>query len=82
MGRCHDGASICLQCLFLGLKVLKAFLNGILFLSKMTCVTDMLKTIPVEDFQRCYQNWKQRLHQCAATQGNYFEGDSIDFSKT
>jgi transposase len=41
-------------------------------------VTDMLKTIPVEDFQRCYQQWEQRLHRCVAVQGNYSEGDNID----
>lgn len=41
-------------------------------------VTDMLKTISVEDFQRCYQQWEQRLHRCVAAQGNYFEGDNID----
>ena len=40
-------------------------------------VTDMLKTIPVEDFQRCYQKW-EHLHRCVAAQGNYFEGDNID----
>ena len=26
-------------------------------------VTDMLKTIPVEDFQHCYQKWEQRFHR-------------------
>ena len=44
-------------------------------------VTDMLKTIPFEDFQRCYQKWEQRLHRCVAAQGNYFEGDNIDVWK-
>ena len=39
-------------------------------------VMDMLKIIPIEDFQRCYQKWG-RLHRCVAAQGNYFEGDSI-----
>jgi len=42
---------------------------------------DMLKTIPVEDFQRCYQKWEQRLHRCVAAQGNYFERDNGDFKK-
>ena len=41
-------------------------------------ITDMLKTIAVEDFQRCYQKWEQHLYQCVAAQGNYFEGDNID----
>ena len=44
-------------------------------------VTDMLKTIPVEDFQRCYQKWEQRLHRCVAAQENYFEEDNIDIWK-
>ena len=41
----------------------------------------MLKTIPVEDCQRCYQKWEQRLHWSVAAQGNYFEGDNIDVKK-
>ena len=44
-------------------------------------VTNMLNTIPIEDYQRCYQKWKQRLHQCEAAQGNYFEGEYIDRNK-
>jgi hypothetical protein len=44
-------------------------------------VTDMLKTIPVEDFQHCYQKWKQGLHRCVAAQGNYFDGDITDIRK-
>ena len=32
-------------------------------------VTDMLKTILVDDFQRCNQKWK-RLHRCVAAKGN------------
>ena len=40
-------------------------------------VMDMLKTIPVEDLQRCYHKW-EHLHLCVAAQGNYFEGDTID----
>lgn len=39
-------------------------------------VTEQLKAIPVEDFQRCYQEWEQRLRRCIAAQGNYFEGDN------
>ena len=33
--------------------------------------TDMLKTIPVEDFQGCYQKWEQCLHRCVAAQVKY-----------
>ena len=35
-------------------------------------VMDMLKTIPVEHFQRCYQKWEQHL------QGKYFDEDNND----
>ena len=41
-------------------------------------VTDQLKAIPVSDFQRCYEEWEQRLWRCVASQGNYFEGDKLD----
>ena len=44
-------------------------------------VKDMLKNIPVKDFQRCYQKWEQRFHRCVAAQGNYFDGDNIDVEK-
>ena len=35
----------------------------------VTSVTDMLKTIPFDDFLRCNQKWGQRLHRCVAVQG-------------
>jgi transposase len=41
-------------------------------------VTDELKGIPVEAFQHCHEQWKQRLRRCVAAQGNYFEGDDLD----
>ena len=41
-------------------------------------VTDELKGIPAEDFQHCYEEWKQRLRRYVAAQGNYFEGDNLD----
>jgi len=37
-------------------------------------VTDQLKAIAVRDYQRCYEEWEQRLRRCVASQGNYFEG--------
>ena len=40
-------------------------------------VTDQLKAIPVSDYQRCYEDWEQRLQRCVASQGNYFEGDKL-----
>jgi histone-lysine N-methyltransferase SETMAR len=42
-------------------------------------VTDELKGIPAEVFQNCYEQWKQRLRRCVSAQGNYFEGDNLDF---
>ena len=41
-------------------------------------VTDKLKAIPVSDFQRCYEEWEQRLQRCVVSQRNYFEGDKLD----
>ena len=41
-------------------------------------VKGMLKTIPVEDFQRCFQTWRQCFYRCAAALGNYFEGGNVD----
>ena len=41
-------------------------------------VTDQLRALPHEDFQRCYREWKQRLRGCVASEGNYFEGDKVD----
>ena len=41
-------------------------------------VTDQLKAIPVIDYQRCYEEWEQRLRRCVASQWNYFEGDKLD----
>jgi hypothetical protein len=43
-----------------------------------TALTDQLKEIPVSDFQRCYEEWKQRLRRCVASEGNYSEGDKLD----
>lgn len=40
-------------------------------------VTDQLKDIPVSEFQRCYEEWENRLKRCVASQGNYFEGDRV-----
>lgn len=41
-------------------------------------VTDQLKAIPVSEFQHCYEEWKNRLQRCVASQGNYFEGDNVE----
>jgi hypothetical protein len=39
-------------------------------------VTAILKTIPEEEFQKCFEQWKHRLTKCIGTQGDYFEGDN------
>ena len=41
-------------------------------------VTDQLKAILVSDYQRCYEDWEQRLRRFVASQGNYFGGDKLD----
>ena len=41
-------------------------------------VTNQLKAIQVSDYQRCYEEGKQRLRRRVASQGNYFEGDKLD----
>jgi hypothetical protein len=42
-------------------------------------VTDQLRAHPHEDFQPCYRKWEQRLRRCVVSQGNYSEGDDVDF---
>jgi hypothetical protein len=41
-------------------------------------VTDQLSALPHNDSQHCYREW-ERLRRCVASQGNYFEGDDVDF---
>jgi hypothetical protein len=55
------------------------FMQGICTYNIQKSVTDALKGIPEEAFQHCYQQWKQRLRRCVAAQGNYFEGDNLQF---
>ncbi|GFU41946.1 uncharacterized protein TNCV_3086141 [Trichonephila clavipes] len=47
-----------------------------------TAVTDQLKAIPISGFHQCYEEWKKRLHCCVASEGSYFEGDNVEFSKS
>jgi hypothetical protein len=65
---------------FLFLK-LKFYLKGRHFgmvVNIETAVTDQLKAILVSNFQRCYEEWEQRLRRCVVSKGNYFEGDKLD----
>ena len=41
----------------------------------MRNATATLNTIPKEDFQSCFQQWKDRWAKCVQAQGAYFEGD-------
>ena len=78
MGRCHEGASICLQCLvsrewpfskpFKDIFI-KYLVDSFFWRIKRTC----WRPCTVEDFQHCYQTWEQRLHWYVAAQRNYFE---------
>jgi len=47
-------------------------------LQEVGCGYMQLKAIPPSDYQRCYEEWEQRLRRCVASQGNYFEGDKLD----
>jgi len=38
-------------------------------------MTEALKGIALQEFQDCFENWKTRLDQCIALNGQYFEGD-------
>jgi hypothetical protein len=39
-------------------------------------VVKELKTIPGDQFQECFEQWKHRLTECIDAQAGYFEGDS------
>jgi histone-lysine N-methyltransferase SETMAR len=43
-----------------------------------TAATQALNTLTVEDFQGCYEEWKNRCKRCVHSQGSYFEGDHIN----
>jgi hypothetical protein len=36
----------------------------------------ILLSIPEEEFEQCFEQWKHRLTRCIGVQGDYFEGDS------
>jgi hypothetical protein len=37
--------------------------------------TRALNSSQVEEFQKCFEQWKQRLDKCISSNGEYFEGD-------
>lgn len=57
---------------------LKMPLKGTRFESReviMQNATEQLRTIPQNEFQRCFGQWQQRWGKCVTAQGDYFEGD-------
>jgi hypothetical protein len=57
---------------------LKMLLKGFRFESRediMKNATARLVAIPKEDFQKCFQQWKERWVKCVESQGGCFEGD-------
>jgi hypothetical protein len=40
-------------------------------------VTDELRTLAENDFQYCYDQWKECWNHCVTSQGSYFEGDNV-----
>jgi hypothetical protein len=39
-------------------------------------VTMLLRGIPENDFQDCFQQWHHHLTKCIGSQGEYFKGES------
>lgn len=39
-----------------------------------SAIYQCLKGIHVEDYEKCFQNWIERLKQCISAKGEYFEG--------
>ena len=41
----------------------------------------VLRAIPENDFQACFEDWKKRWHKCIAANGDYFEGDDMNLDE-
>ena len=39
--------------------------------------TEALKGVTLQQFQNCFEQWKERWDKCIDCQGEYFEGDYI-----
>jgi hypothetical protein len=35
----------------------------------------LMKAIPQQEFQNCFQQWQHRWAKCSPDQGEYYEGD-------
>ena len=33
------------------------------------------------DYKKCFEDWFMRWHKCVAVDGEYFEGDNIDYDE-
>jgi hypothetical protein len=44
----------------------------------ITAESMLLKGLKEEDFQGCFNQWKQRWDKCIASEGEYFDGDKND----
>lgn len=40
-----------------------------------------LKAIPEIDYHKCFDDWKKRWHKCIISEGDYFEGDTINLDE-
>jgi hypothetical protein len=38
-------------------------------------MTEVLKSIALQEFQNCFEQWTKRWDKCTDSQGEYFEGD-------
>jgi len=41
----------------------------------IAALTRALNSIHLAEFQRCIEQWKQRLDKCISSNGEYFEGN-------
>jgi hypothetical protein len=62
----------------LALSKIKNALKGQRFadISDIQHNVTLLRGIPNNDFQDCFQEWHHHLTKCIAAQGEYFKGDS------
>jgi transposase len=65
---------------FLFLKI-KEILKGRHFDDIRSNMTAVLKAIPQNQFQNCFEGWARCWHRCIASQGEYFEGDHSDIQQ-
>ena len=40
-----------------------------------------LMAIPQTDYKKCFEDWIKRWHMCVAVDGEYFEGNNIDYDE-